>query len=149
MKKLFDGFNGRLLTKQRVEKGLSKKDLGDILEVSEVSVNNWEKGNTRPKVVYVRQMNELFSVSDDYWTQYMDGYTRMSEQIEDISKREMSKKIYKLEDRVKNLESMVDSLEKTVRDMIKDSHNNKDAGYVNVNLNIKSGLIDILKEAVR
>ena len=142
MKKLFDGFNGRLLTQQRVKKGLSKKDLAERLGVSEVTVNNWEKGNSRPKVVYVRQMDELFSVSDDYWTQYMDGYTRMSEQVEDISKREMSKKIYELQNRVRDLEGCVERL--------KDMCIKGDSGEsLNINLSIKSELIDILKEAVR
>lgn len=49
------------IKKLREEKGLTQKQLAVLIGVSERSVNNWERGKIKPKMIYLEKMAEMLS----------------------------------------------------------------------------------------
>lgn len=54
------------VSKNAQEKGISQKQLAEILHLSPPAVSNWEHGKTQPTKVNVQMMAKLFGVSTDY-----------------------------------------------------------------------------------
>lgn len=50
----------------RVNAGLTQKELAEILGVSNVTVVNWEKGNTEPTISQLRTISELSGIPMDF-----------------------------------------------------------------------------------
>ena len=50
----------------RVNAGLTQKELAKILGVSNVTVVNWEKGNTEPTISQLRTISELSGIPMDF-----------------------------------------------------------------------------------
>ena len=54
-------FSERLL-KLRREKGLSQKELGDLLDVSNKAISKWENGEAMPKTETMLKLAELLGI---------------------------------------------------------------------------------------
>ena len=54
------------LKELRTEKGLSQKELGQILNTTNSSVCDWERGGSEPNLDTVAQIARYFDVSADY-----------------------------------------------------------------------------------
>ena len=54
------------LKELRTEKGLSQKELGQILNTTNSSVCDWERGRSEPNLDTVAQIARYFDVSADY-----------------------------------------------------------------------------------
>lgn len=54
------------LKELRTEKGLSQKELGQILNTTNSSVCVWERGRSEPNLDTVAQLARYFDVSADY-----------------------------------------------------------------------------------
>ena len=54
------------LKELRLEKGLSQKQLGEIIGASYSAVGYWETGINEPKISYVIALCKFFDVSADY-----------------------------------------------------------------------------------
>lgn len=50
----------------RVNAGLTQKELAEILGVSNVTIVNWEKGNSEPSVSQLRTISELSGIPMDF-----------------------------------------------------------------------------------
>lgn len=46
----------------RVNAGYTQKEVAELLDVSEVTVNSWENGKGTPKMIYAQKLSELFDV---------------------------------------------------------------------------------------
>lgn len=53
---------GENLTSLRKQKGLTKAELGKLLNVSATSVGYWEKGKTKPKLDMMNKLAEILDV---------------------------------------------------------------------------------------
>lgn len=60
-------FIGSRLKNLRLEKGLTQKDLGDMLNVTKVSVCCYEKGVRTPCLETLDDLINIFNVSADYF----------------------------------------------------------------------------------
>lgn len=56
---------GELLKCLRAEKGISQKDMADIMKVSSSAVSKWEKGFNYPDFEIITQLADFFGVSMD------------------------------------------------------------------------------------
>lgn len=50
----------------RVNAGLTQKELAKMLGVSNVTIVNWEKGNSEPSVSQLRKISELSGIPMDF-----------------------------------------------------------------------------------
>lgn len=50
----------------RVKEGMSREDLARRMNVSYMTVRNWERGNTEPSATQIKALADLFGVSTDY-----------------------------------------------------------------------------------
>lgn len=50
----------------RVNAGLTQKELAEMLGVSNVTIVNWEKGNSEPSVSQLRTISELSGIPMDF-----------------------------------------------------------------------------------
>lgn len=53
------------LLELRNEKGLTQRQLAQILNVSQGTYNNWENGNTEPSIEQIIKLAEFFDVTTD------------------------------------------------------------------------------------
>lgn len=56
------------LRQLRIKKGLTQKELGDILRVSESAIGMYERGERRPSIDLINTMADYFDVETDYLT---------------------------------------------------------------------------------
>lgn len=50
----------------RVNAGLTQKELAELLGVSNVTVVNWEKGNTEPTISQLKVISDLSGIPMDF-----------------------------------------------------------------------------------
>lgn len=50
----------------RKEKGLTQKDIADLVHVNRVTYTNWEKGNREPNYEKLEKIADFFGVSLDW-----------------------------------------------------------------------------------
>ena len=58
--------DGNRLRKLRVEKGLTQKELGEVLGVTKSSICCYEKGTRTPTIETIIDMMALYNVTSDY-----------------------------------------------------------------------------------
>ena len=56
---------GEFISKLREEKGLTEKELGEKLGVTEKDISNWEKNVSTPDTDAVLKLAEFFEVSSE------------------------------------------------------------------------------------
>lgn len=61
-----ENFFGRKLKEMRIEKGLSQRKLGEILDVCNQAVSFWESGSREPDIDMIIKIADFFDVSIDY-----------------------------------------------------------------------------------
>ena len=54
------------LLELRNEKGLSQRELANIMNISQGTYNNWENANTQPSIEQLISLANFFEVSVDY-----------------------------------------------------------------------------------
>ena len=54
------------LIKLRKERNLTNKDMGNILNVSKSTYNNWEIGRTEPDINTLKKLSDFFGVTIDF-----------------------------------------------------------------------------------
>ena len=54
------------LKELREIKGISQRELADILDVSRGSVGNWESGTREPNLATVKKIADYFGITTDY-----------------------------------------------------------------------------------
>ena len=54
---------GKFISQLRKEKGLTQKDIGDKLNITDNSVSKWERGINAPDIYYLGPLSEIFNVS--------------------------------------------------------------------------------------
>ncbi len=59
---------GNFLAALRQEKGMTQKELGALMGVSDKAVSKWEMGAAKPRTDTLVKLSELFSVSMEEWT---------------------------------------------------------------------------------
>lgn len=55
-----------MLEKLRTDAGMSREDLSRRLEVSAMTIRNWERGDTQPNAAQIKALADVFGVSTDY-----------------------------------------------------------------------------------
>lgn len=55
---------GEFLASRRTDKGLTQKELGDMLFVNESTISKWEKDKRRPDLEFVSKLSEIFGISE-------------------------------------------------------------------------------------
>lgn len=50
----------------RTRDGVSREEVARKLEVSAMTIRNWENGNTEPSASQIKALADLFGVSADY-----------------------------------------------------------------------------------
>ena len=56
---------GKLIAKQRKEKGLTQQDLGDKVGVGYRAVSKWETGQTMPDISIINELSEILGITAD------------------------------------------------------------------------------------
>lgn len=56
---------GKLIAKQRKEKGLTQQDLGDKVGVGYRAVSKWETGQTLPDISIINELSEILGITAD------------------------------------------------------------------------------------
>lgn len=54
------------LKELRMEYGLTQKDLGKIVNTSNMEISHWENGHSEPSITQLILLSEYFEVSIDY-----------------------------------------------------------------------------------
>jgi len=54
------------ITHARIDKGLSQKELADLMGVSAAAVSQWESGGKRPQKANLAKLAEVLGVSTEY-----------------------------------------------------------------------------------
>lgn len=54
---------GKFISELRKEKGLTQKEIGDMLNITDNSVSKWERGINAPDIYYLQTLAELFQVT--------------------------------------------------------------------------------------
>lgn len=60
-------FNGEKLKELRTQRKWTQEQLGNLLNVNDSAVGNWETGHTNPGVISLRAMCSLFGVHENYF----------------------------------------------------------------------------------
>jgi transcriptional regulator with XRE-family HTH domain len=58
---------GSHIAKLREKAGWSQRKLGELVGISHVSIQNWEKGSSTPNSLELLRMADLFNVSTDFF----------------------------------------------------------------------------------
>lgn len=58
--------NGERLKRLRIEKKLTQSELGNIINVTKVSISGYENGNRSPDTDTLQKLADYFGVSTDY-----------------------------------------------------------------------------------
>lgn len=95
------------LRKLRLENGISQQQLGEILLVSQQSINKYENHNVEPDVQGLIKIANYFNVSIDY----LLGRTEIKEMVEHIEPSEFSQEEIKL---ISKFRSLNEEQKKTV-----------------------------------
>lgn len=64
----------RKLKELREERGLSQKALADLLNTTNSSVCDWERGRSEPNLETMKRIAEIFEVTADYLLGLADIY---------------------------------------------------------------------------
>ena len=54
---------GKFIKELREEKGLTQKDIGDKLHITDNSVSKWERGINAPDIYYLGPLSEMLGVT--------------------------------------------------------------------------------------
>ena len=54
---------GEFISELRKEHGLTQKQVGDMLGITDNSVSKWERGVNAPDIYYLAPLSEMFHVS--------------------------------------------------------------------------------------
>lgn len=54
------------LRELRKERGLTLRELGDVINTSNQNISNWEVGRSSPNIKYLTALADYFNVSIDY-----------------------------------------------------------------------------------
>lgn len=84
---------GDKLKEARMAKGLKQSELGDLLNLKNTTISNWEKGVSNPNVEVVSKLCSILNVSASYFFDDM-----ASEEILSFSEKEHIKKYRSLSD---------------------------------------------------
>ena len=93
---------GEFISELRKEKGLTQKDIGDILNITDNSVSKWERGINAPDIYYLAPLSELFNVSigellngerKKKFKKKKDDNRKIILKVNDVSKKLSNKKI--------------------------------------------------------
>lgn len=57
---------GQRIKEERIKRGLSQQELGDLLHVSKVSVCGYEKGTRTPSLETFNKLIEILEITPDY-----------------------------------------------------------------------------------
>ena len=57
---------GNFICELRENKGLTQRDVADMLRVTPAAVSNWENENIQPSIAMLVRIAKLFRVSTDY-----------------------------------------------------------------------------------
>lgn len=63
---------GEKISTLRKQKGMTQRDLADILHVSDKNVSKWECGRSVPDIFYLKQLADVFGVTVDYFIDQSD-----------------------------------------------------------------------------
>lgn len=55
-----------ILETLRIRAGMSREDLARRMNVSAMTIRNWERGETEPNASQIKALADLFGVSTDY-----------------------------------------------------------------------------------
>ena len=78
---------GTIISKLRKEKGITQKDLADILNISDKAISRWERGTSQPNLEMIFQISKYFNVSfNDLITARISGDDEDNEIVENIVK---------------------------------------------------------------
>lgn len=56
---------GDEIKKLRMQKGISQKEVADLLLISRQTISKWELGKSVPELVYIIQLADYFNVTLD------------------------------------------------------------------------------------
>ncbi len=72
---------GEKLKTLRLKRGLSQKQLADILFVTRRCIGNWEAGRRKPDINTLSMLSKIFDVDMDYFFNDSQGFTSLPEVI--------------------------------------------------------------------
>ncbi len=87
------------LKKLREEKGVTQKQLADVIAVSQQSINKYENHNIEPDISTLIKMAEFFDTSVDY----IIGHSKIRRKIEIIRSYDLNSEESKLVDEYRKL----------------------------------------------
>ncbi|MBQ8426295.1 MAG: helix-turn-helix transcriptional regulator [Clostridia bacterium] len=57
---------GEIIKELRTDKGISQKQLADVIGVGQATVSEWERSVNEPKASYIEKLADYFNISTDY-----------------------------------------------------------------------------------
>jgi len=115
-------FNGEKLKELRTQKKWTQEQLGNLLNVNDSAVGNWETGHTNPGVISLRAMCSLFGVHENYFKKRdktmnevrKDYGLNKIELVEKKTERSLEEITNELEERIDALGEVIDQFRKNI-----------------------------------
>lgn len=117
-------FNGEKLKELRTQRKWTQEQLGNLLNVNDSAVGNWETGHTNPGVISLRAMCSLFGVHESYFKKRDKTMNEVREdyglnKIEPVPfekkpERSLEEITKELEERIDALGEVIDQFRKNV-----------------------------------
>lgn len=86
---------GKYIAYKRKQKGLTQKELAEILLITDKAISKWERGTNLPDVTILPELARIFEISIDELLNGEDNIFTIEKQTHKVHSFKMTKKIYK------------------------------------------------------
>lgn len=86
---------GKYIAYKRKQKGLTQKELAEILSITDKAISKWERGTNLPDVTILPEIAKIFEISIDELLNGEDNIFTIERQTNKIHSFKITKKIYK------------------------------------------------------
>lgn len=86
---------GKYISYKRKQKGLTQKELGEILSMSDKAISKWERGISLPDISILPELAKIFNITVDELLNGEDNTFTVNKEQKNIYKFKLTSKIYK------------------------------------------------------
>lgn len=86
---------GKYIAYKRKQKGLTQKELAELLSITDKAISKWERGTNLPDVTILPEIAKIFDISIDELLNGEDNIFTITKQTNKVYSFQITKKIYK------------------------------------------------------
>lgn len=86
---------GKYIAYKRKQKGLTQKELAEILSITDKAISKWERGTNLPDITILPEIAKIFEISIDELLNGEDNIFTIEKQTHKVHTFQITKKIYK------------------------------------------------------